>query len=90
MSRRVAAATALALATALFYAISNVLELLAEQRRGLTVSEIAAGMGLSLPEIFRVIVVMERRGWLQKSDGDKYSVTPHVLHLAFRATSAEE
>ena len=68
----------------------NVLELLAEQKRGLTVSEIAAGMGLSLPEIFRVIVVMERRGWLQKSDGDKYSVTPHVLHLAFRATSAEE
>jgi DNA-binding IclR family transcriptional regulator len=68
----------------------NVLELLAEQKRGLTISEIAAGIGLSLPEIFRVIIVMERRGWLRKSDGDKFSVTPHVLHLAFRATSAEE
>jgi len=68
----------------------NVLELLAKEEKGLTVSEIAAGIGLSLPEIFRIIVVMERRGWLRKSHGDKYSVTPHVLHLAFRATSAEE
>jgi len=68
----------------------NVLELLARDKQGLTLSEIAAGIGLSLPEIFRIIVVMERRGWLRKSAGDKYSVTPHVLHLAFRATSAEE
>lgn len=68
----------------------NVLELLAREKRGLMVSEIAAGIGLSLPEIFRIIVVMERRGWLRKTAGDKYNVTPHVLHLAFRATSAEE
>jgi len=68
----------------------TVVELLAKEKKGLTVSEIAAGIGLSLPEIFRIIVVMERRGWLRKSSGDKYSVTPHVLHLAFRATSAEE
>jgi len=68
----------------------NVLELLAREKKGLMVSEIAAGIGLSLAEIFRIIVVMERRGWLRKSSGDKYSVTPHVLHLAFKATSAEE
>lgn len=68
----------------------NVLELLARDKQGLTLSEIAAGIGLSLPEIFRIIVVMERRGWLRKCADDKYSVTPHVLHLAFRATSAEE
>jgi DNA-binding IclR family transcriptional regulator len=68
----------------------NVLELLAKEKKGLTISEIAAGLGRSVSEIFRIIVVMERRGWLRKSDGDKYSVTPHVLHLAFGATSAEE
>jgi len=67
-----------------------VLELLAREKRGLTVSEIAAGIGLSLPEIFRIIVVMERRGWLSKGDADKYNVTAQVLRLAFRATSAEE
>jgi len=68
----------------------NVVELLAREKKGLSPSEIAAGIGLSLPEIFRIIIVMERRGWLRKASGDKYSVTPHVLHLAFRATSAEE
>jgi DNA-binding IclR family transcriptional regulator len=68
----------------------NVFELLAREKKGLKISEIADGIGLSLSEIFRVIVVMERRGWLRKTSGDKYSVTPHVLHLAFRATSAEE
>ena len=68
----------------------NVVELLAREKRGLTISEIATGIGLSLPEIFRIIIVMERRGWLRKSSGDKYSVAPHVLHLAFRSTSAEE
>lgn len=68
----------------------NVLELLATEKHGLLVSEIAAGIGLSVSEIFRIIVVMERRGWLRKSDNDRYGVTPHVLNLAFRATPAEE
>ena len=68
----------------------NVLELLAERQRGLTVSEIASGLNLSVSEIFRIIIVMERRGWLRKAPGDKYSVTPLMLHLAFRATPAEE
>lgn len=68
----------------------NVMELLARERRSLLISEIAVGIGLSVSEIFRIIVVMERRGWLRKSGNDKYSVTPHVLNLAFRATPAEE
>ena len=68
----------------------NVVELLATEKQGLLVSEIAAGIGLSVSEIFRIIVVMERRGWLRKGDNDRYSVTPHVLNLAFRATPAEE
>ena len=68
----------------------NVVELLARESKGLMASEIAAGIGLSVSEIFRVIVVMERRGWLSKSAGDRYRLTPHVLHLAFRATPAEE
>ena len=68
----------------------NVVELLATERRGMTASEIAAGLGLSISEIFRIIVVMERGGWLRKSSGDRYRVTPMVLALAFRATPAEE
>ena len=68
----------------------NVIELLAKTPRGLTISEIAAGLGLSMGEIFRIIMVMERRRWLRKEDGDKYRVTPLVLDLAFKATPAEE
>jgi DNA-binding IclR family transcriptional regulator len=68
----------------------NVVELLARNPQGLTVSEIASGLGLSISEIFRIIMVMERRQWLRKIPGDKYRVTPAVLDLAFRATPAEE
>jgi len=68
----------------------NVIELLARNPRGLSVSEIAAGLGISISEIFRIIMVMERRLWLRKGPGDKYRVTPLVLDLAFRASPAEE
>lgn len=68
----------------------NVIDLLATAPSGLTIKEIAAGLGVSMSEIFRIIMVMERRAWLQKGAGDRYRVTSKVLELAFRATSAEE
>lgn len=69
----------------------NVVELLARSPQGLTATEIAAGVELTLSEIFRVVVVMERRGWLNKNpETDKYSVSSKVLELVFRATPADE
>lgn len=68
----------------------NVIELLAHNPAGLMASEIATGLGLTMSEIFRIIVVMERRRWLSKGADDKYRVTPMVLDLVFRATPAEE
>ena len=68
----------------------NVIELLARYPAGLMASEIAAGLGLTMSEIFRIIVVMERRRWLNKGPDDKYRVTPMVLELVFRATPSEE
>jgi DNA-binding IclR family transcriptional regulator len=69
----------------------NVIELLAQAPRGLTASEIAAGLGLSIGEIFRIIVVMERRQWLNKnSQTDQYTVSHKILELIFRATPAED
>ncbi|WAC48958.1 IclR family transcriptional regulator [Asticcacaulis sp. SL142] len=68
----------------------NVIELLANEPDGLSISEIASGLGLSISEIFRVIMVMERRRWLKKRSNDKYCVTPRILALAFKATPAEE
>jgi DNA-binding IclR family transcriptional regulator len=42
-----------------------------------------------MSELFRIIVVMERRGWLQKDpETSRYSVTYHLLQLAHRGTPA--
>lgn len=69
----------------------SVIELLARARHGLTATEIATGLGLSMSEIFRIIVVMERQQWLNKNPNtDRYAVNPRVLELVFRATPAEE
>ncbi|MDI7775082.1 IclR family transcriptional regulator [Asticcacaulis sp. EMRT-3] len=68
----------------------RVIELLAEHPGGLSISEIAQGLGLSMSEIFRMIMVMEQMAWLKRGDGDRYRVTTKVLDLAFKATPAEE
>ncbi|WP_423605139.1 IclR family transcriptional regulator [Sphingomonas sp. MS122] len=68
----------------------DILELLAAQPDGLTITEMAQRLGRSISEIFRVIVVMERRRWLRKDlASDRYSVTYRMLDVAFRATPAQ-
>jgi DNA-binding IclR family transcriptional regulator len=65
----------------------DIVELLADAESGLTVSEIAERLKRSMSELFRVIVVMEQRGWLHKDPASaRYSVTYHVLRLAYRGT----
>jgi DNA-binding IclR family transcriptional regulator len=68
----------------------DIIELLARAPDGLAPSEIAQRLGRSLSEIFRILVVMERRGWLHKHPStDKYSVSYRVLEYGFRATPAQ-
>jgi DNA-binding IclR family transcriptional regulator len=68
----------------------DIIELLANAPDGLTPSEIAQRLGRSLSEIFRILVVMDRRGWLHKNAGtDRYSVSYRVLEYGFRATPAQ-
>lgn len=68
----------------------DIIELLAAAPDGLTSSEIAQRLGRSLSEIFRILVVMDRRGWLHKDpESDRYSVSYHVLEHAFRATPVQ-
>jgi DNA-binding IclR family transcriptional regulator len=68
----------------------DILELLASHNGGLTISEIGQRLGRSIGEIFRIMVVMERRRWLRKdAANDRYRVTYRVLDVAFRATPAE-
>lgn len=69
----------------------DVIELLAEHPDGLTLTEIAAGLGRSISELFRLVVVMERRGYLRKvPESDRYRVTYRMLDLAYRATPVQD
>src|SRR5689334_14228613 len=68
----------------------DIIELLAAEQSGLTISEIAFRLRRSLSEIFRVAVVMERRQWLQKDpESARYTVTYRMLELAHRGTPAQ-
>jgi DNA-binding IclR family transcriptional regulator len=68
----------------------DILELLADTESGLTVSEISERLKRRMSELFRIIIVLERRQWLQKEpESSRYSVTYHVLQLAHRGTPAK-
>jgi DNA-binding IclR family transcriptional regulator len=67
----------------------DIIELLAEAESGLTVSEISQRLKRGMSELFRIIIVLERRGWLQKDpDSSRYAVTYHLLKVAHRGTPA--
>jgi DNA-binding IclR family transcriptional regulator len=68
----------------------DIIELLATTESGLSVSEISQRLKRRMSELFRIIVVMEQRRWLQKDpETSRYSVTYHVLKLAHRGTPAQ-
>jgi DNA-binding IclR family transcriptional regulator len=67
----------------------DIIELLAGAESELSVSEIAQRLKRRMSELFRIIIVMERRGWLQKDpNSNRYSITYHLLQLAHRGTPA--
>ena len=67
----------------------DILELLADADSGLTVTEISQRLKRRMSELFRIIIVLERRQWLQKDpESSRYSVSYHVLKLAHRGTPA--
>jgi DNA-binding IclR family transcriptional regulator len=68
----------------------DIIELLAEADSGLTISEISQRLNRRMSELFRIIVVLERRGWLHKDPGSsRYHVTYHLLKLAHAGTPAQ-
>jgi DNA-binding IclR family transcriptional regulator len=68
----------------------DIIELLADRPGGALISEMAADLDRSVGELFRIVIVMEKRGYLQKSpDTDRYTVAYKILDLAYRATPAQ-
>lgn len=67
----------------------QIIDLLAHYPQGALVKEMAAHLGRSVGELFRMVVVLEQSGYLRRSPTtDRYTVTYKILELAFRATPA--
>lgn len=68
----------------------EIIELLALHPEGAMVSEMAALLGRSVGELFRIVIVMEQLGYLRKSRRtDRYTVAYKLLDMAYRATPAQ-
>lgn len=63
----------------------DILECLAEVPQGLTQAQMASTLGRSIGEIFRMLDVLERRGYLARSSVDsRYRLTLKLMDLAHR------
>lgn len=69
----------------------EVLELLAEARNPLTMKEIADGLGRSKSEIFRMLVALQERGYIDRDpETDAYSLTDRLFKLGLHTPSAQD
>lgn len=61
----------------------DILELLAKQSEAFSLKQISDMLGRQKSELFRMLVVLEERGYIQlDNDSDKYSITMKLLELA--------
>jgi DNA-binding IclR family transcriptional regulator len=60
----------------------DILELLALQSEGLTKSQLARELNRTVSEIFRMLVCLERRGYIAQIGDDRYSLTLKMFKLA--------
>ncbi len=62
----------------------DILELLADEPTGLSQKVIADRLERSVGEIFRMLVSLERRGYVNKRDDDNYELTLRLFELSHR------
>jgi len=63
----------------------QVLEFLSGQTEPHAVSELARALGKSRNEIYRMVIVLERLGYLARTDSDRFVVTRKLFDVAMRA-----
>ena len=59
----------------------DILELLAHQSEGLTKSQLARALNRSVSEIFRMLLCLERRGYIAQVEEERYSLTLKLFQL---------
>lgn len=62
----------------------DILELLAGEAEGLTQGAIAQRLGRSAPELFRMLTVLQRRGYLQRRADGTYQLSLRMFELSHR------
>ncbi len=61
-----------------------ILEVLSESTQGVTMNELGGRLGRSVSEIFRMVIVLEKLGYIAADASDRYSLTLRLFHLAHR------
>lgn len=63
----------------------DALELLASESHGLSKTDVARRLGRTVSEVFRMLMCLESRGYIARSDADeRYSLTLHLFKLAYQ------
>ena len=62
----------------------DILELMAGQAEGLTQTEIANGLGRSIHEIYRILLLLEKRGYVIRTRSDRFRLSLKLFELAHR------
>ena len=62
----------------------DILELLASEADGLTLLEIGKKLGRTTSEIFRMVIVLRQRGYVQLGDSERYYLTTKMFEVAHR------
>jgi DNA-binding IclR family transcriptional regulator len=62
----------------------DILEALADSATGYTLNELAQKVGRKVSEIFRMAVTLQRRGYVQVDENDRYTLTLRMFELAHR------
>jgi DNA-binding IclR family transcriptional regulator len=69
----------------------DVLEFMANQSDGMTVTALAGALGRSVHELYRVILVLEARGYLYRRSGsDRYRLSLKLFELAHQTPSVRQ
>ncbi|RWP36312.1 IclR family transcriptional regulator [Mesorhizobium sp.] len=60
----------------------DVLEFMASSAEPLTQTEIAAGLGRSIHEIYRILLLLEKRGYIFRTQSDRFRLSLKLFELA--------
>lgn len=62
----------------------DILEILSDTTEGYTLNQLAQQLGRGVSQIFRMVVTLQRRGYIQADQNDRYTLTLQLFQLAHR------